>query len=301
MLTSIIIPSIVRESLYPLVSDLLRQTYEGPFEVVIVAQPCGRLERARLPADPRIVVHEAPLGLGIGRYRQLGAAHARGDVLAWIDDDERPRGPEWLARLTAPIRNGQERVVTSGCHIPLGHGYIADSISWLGLPGGGYPGFETMWPVDAHGYTNHLCTGNFAIARGTLAAVGGFDAALTSGNEDTDLADRLHAAGVPLKYAADATVLHAARTRVGEFARWHLERGRAHRQFLARESRAHGAKVAGRLRSSLAIIGRAARTRYLPGVLALTGLQYACQAAGFLPRTRFIERLAARARTLFGR
>ncbi|MCA1799502.1 MAG: glycosyltransferase [Xanthomonadaceae bacterium] len=205
---SVVIPSLVRESLYPLLAQLLEQRFDGAFEVVVIAQPPGRIDRARLPADARVVVHEEPLGLGFGHYRNVGIEASKGRIIAWIDDDERPRDDRWLQALTVPIRQQTAQVVTAGSHIPLGQGYLADSISWLGLPGGAYPGFETMWAVDGSGHTTHLCSGNFAIDRAALVAAGGFDAALASGNEDTDLAARLRHAGIPIRYEPAATVIH---------------------------------------------------------------------------------------------
>lgn len=291
---SVVIPSLVRDSLYPLLGRLLEQRFDGTFEVVVVAQPPGRIDRMRLPADRRVIVHEEPLGLGFGHYRSIGTEVSRGRVIAWIDDDESPRDDGWLEALTAPIRAGAAQVVTAGSHIPLGQGYLADSISWLGLPGGAYPGFETMWVVDDSRRTTHLCSGNFAIDRGALTAVGGFDAALTSGNEDTDLAARLRCAGIPILYEPAATVIHEARRGVLPFIRWHVGRGRAHRRYLAlariRAGQRDERVVRARLKSSLVVLRRAAATRYLPGVLFTTALQYLAQLFGYLtaggPRAR---------------
>jgi GT2 family glycosyltransferase len=280
---SVVIPSLVRESLYPLMADLLGQQFDRTFEIVVIAQPPGRIDRSRIQPDPRVRVHEEPLGRGFGHYRQVGTELAAGRVLAWIDDDERPMNERWLAEITAPILDQSEQVVTAGYHIPLGQGYLADSISWLGLPGGGYPGFEVMWTVDDEGYTDHLCTGNFAIAKDVLTGVGGFDIRMRAGNEDTDLADRLRAAGVRIAYQATATVLHEARSKLGCFMRWHVERGIAHRELLSgMNAGRHRSKVGRRLRSSLAIVRRVAATRYLPGVLFAMTLQYACQLVGYL-------------------
>lgn len=254
------------------------------FEIVVVAQPPGRIDKAKLPNDDRIVILEEASGKGIGHYRQLGAERARGGIIAWIDDDERPMDSRWLAMLAGPIAQGNEKVVTAGNHIPLGQGYLADSISWLGLPGGGYPGFEAMWEVDAHGYTSHLCTGNFAICRQTLVAVGGFNELLKTGNEDTELADRLVAAGVSILYRPAATVIHEARRELGPFMRWHVRRGRAHRELIkvTRNSKGTRAKAKGRLVSTFTILRRTVMTRYFPGVLLALMLQYACQLAGYL-------------------
>jgi rhamnosyltransferase len=59
-------------------------------------------------------VHEiAPAGFSHGAARNLGAAHAHGELLAFISQDAHPVDDDWLARLTAPLRRSGN---VAGCY-----------------------------------------------------------------------------------------------------------------------------------------------------------------------------------------
>jgi GT2 family glycosyltransferase len=281
MSISIVCITLVRESLYSLLDHLTNQLIDEEFEVVLVPQPRGQLDRSRIPESLQVQIIEEDLGKGFGFYRQLGLEHAHGEIVVWIDDDEHPAHTDWLSTITKPIRSGAESVVTSGVHIPLGQGYVADGISWLGLPGGGYPGFETMWPVDNKGYTDHLCSGNLAFKKTVIEELGGFNPQQVSGNEDVELGDRLRSRGIKIRYDAEAVVIHQARKSLSKFLKWHVERGLAHKEFVSEQANARQ-KITSRLGSSLKIIRMTLLSRYMPIVLLLTVLQYSAQLTGYL-------------------
>lgn len=282
---SIIIPNIVRPGLFKLLEKLIKQDVPFVFEIILIPQPRGKLKKSKLPKFDHYKIFEEDFGKGFGYYRQLGVEKARGEVLVWIDDDEQPFNDKWLMNITKPIIEGKEKVVTAGVHIPLGQGYIQDCISWLGLPGGGYPGFKVMWEVDDNGYTNHLCSGNFAIEKKTLQEVGGFNKAQMSGNEDVELSDRLVENDIVIKYQENATVEHEARGTLGGFIKWHIQRGQSIRD-LSGQNKAGGGKIKKRLLSSVKIMGKSLPTKYFPGVFFLTGLQYLSQLVGYLGITK---------------
>ena len=117
----------------------------------------------------------------------------------------------WLEIITKPIRQGEYQVVTAGVNIRLGEGYVTDSISLLGFPGGGAIGFRTMWKVDEKSNTDHLCSGNLAIEKTVLNRMHNFSNESRFGNEDVSLADKLIDAAICIKYVEEATVYHIAR------------------------------------------------------------------------------------------
>ena len=82
--------------------------------------------------------------------------------MAFIDDDELPKNYSWLYCITEPLIKGEEEVVTAGVDIKLGQGYLTDSISLLGFPGGGAVGFKTMWNVDENNATIQLTCNRFS-------------------------------------------------------------------------------------------------------------------------------------------
>jgi GT2 family glycosyltransferase len=275
-LVSVVVPTLGRESLRPLLLALEAQETDFPFEVVLVPQ--GELDPA-LPIAPNVRVVHAEDGRGYAHVRNVGLAAARGDPICFVDDDALPR-PDWLARITDGIRRGAWDGATADLRVALGRGTVADAISLLGFPGGAAAGWRTMWPVAGDGFTEHLCTGNCTVSRRAVEALGGFDEGLADGSEDVDLGDRLTAGGFRIAYVEDAVVAHDARSGVGAFFRWHLRRGRSAYDISKR--RRVGGHVTQRLHSSWRILRRSLFTRHGPAVLGLLALQYAAQGLGFL-------------------
>jgi GT2 family glycosyltransferase len=277
-LISIIIPTLGRENLYTLVRKLRRQKSTIPFEIVLIPQAPLRLDEL---AFPGVHIHLENPGLGYAYYRNCGIAHSQGAIIVFIDDDELPLADDWLERITRPILHDQEHAVTAGLRIPLGHGYLTDCISLLGFPGGGAAGFRTMWHVDPDGYTRHACTGNLAICRPALRLVQDFTSTCSSGNEDVDLAQKLTACGVHIRYDESATVWHAPRSGYANFARWNMVRGRSAAHYLTQSgARRHG-KVRGRFASSARILRQNWMNRYFIGILLMMASQYVWQGWGF--------------------
>ena len=168
---SVIVITLGRESLYKLIEKLLKQEINQTYEIVLVPQNPLKEE---LLKDKKIRIFYEPLGKGVSYYRNVGIKKSRGDIIAFIDDDEEPFDEKWLRNLVFPIISNKESITTAGVFIPLGQGYIADSISLLGFPGGGAVGFKTMWKVDENNYTKHLCTGNFAFRKNLIQRIGYF-------------------------------------------------------------------------------------------------------------------------------
>lgn len=159
-----------------------------PAEVLTVHPEHDREALAMVAAEfPEVHVHRAPRR-HISEQRNLGARHARGDVLVYLDDDAWPRAG-WLAQLvdafadphvlaaSGPVFRGDgslqcRRLAASpiGRLIPL-----ADDAA---LPRGMSPSFSGC---------------NLAVRRRALFAIGGFDENLSYQPDDMDLCCRLFA------------------------------------------------------------------------------------------------------------
>lgn len=146
---SIIIPTLGRRTLYPLVSMLIRQRTDFPYEIVLIPQVAIDEDRLKDKGQPKdrgarttLEIHYEPLGKGFAYYRNVGISKSTGGILAFIDDDEIPRNTKWLSTLVSPIMAGEGKVTTAGVRIKLGQGYLTDSISLLGFPGGGRCWFQ---------------------------------------------------------------------------------------------------------------------------------------------------------------
>lgn len=146
----------------------------------------GRLRRIRL----------APGSGSPARQRNTGWRAARAPLVAFTDDDCR-REPEWLERLLAAAEEYPHAIV-QGATRP--DPYEADVIPFT-------PRARTI-RVDPPGAFAQTC--NILYPRAVLESVGGLDETLpAAAGEDTDLALRARALGVPYVGAPRAVVNHA--------------------------------------------------------------------------------------------
>ena len=197
-----------------------------PAEIVIVDQSTG--------PDPALALHRTERGCairylwrpapGASRARNLGAAEAAHDVLVFADDDMLAP-PGWLAALVRGLEVAGPGAVVSGRVVddaPAAGKAFAPSLSPSEQPAI----YEGRIPRDV------LYSGNMAIRRSTLVALGGFDERLGPGTrvpaaEDNDLGYRALAAGLQIVYRPDATLVHRAWRGPGERVplRWRYGRG----------------------------------------------------------------------------
>ncbi len=124
-LVSVIVRSYNRlPTLCELVAALLAQDAPGvTLEIIVVEQstsaPAAAVARlTELARDPRVRVLEHP-PLGGPRARNVGVRAANGDVLLFMDDDDLPDGPGWVA---AHLRNYEDPdcLGVSGRHVVVG-------------------------------------------------------------------------------------------------------------------------------------------------------------------------------------
>jgi GT2 family glycosyltransferase len=273
VISVIVLSKLGGEHLTRLLKLLARQKIDLPFETIVVLEEGAALPEVQMPIKQIVV--EA--GLGIAQNRNIGIEAARGEVIAFIDDDCLPRA-HWLVRLTKPLFQGDE-VTTSGFSV-LPSTKLGNAIATLGYPGGGSLGFEKMWPVTKNGFTSHLGGGNCAFKKQVLQKMEGFLNELVFGGEDTELALRLTKAGHKIRYVADALVWHRARKRVREYLRWQFRRGRAN-HLLMKSNRQAKQLVTKRLSSYKQVLLTAFKRRQLLLVTLLLGLGLFTQATGY--------------------
>jgi glycosyltransferase involved in cell wall biosynthesis len=96
------------------IDSLLNQTY-GNYEVVVVdnasTDDTRSVVNARLPHPQLIYIYEEQLGLSHARNR--GAAVARGDILAYLDDDAEA-SPDWLQTLSQIFADYPKAAIAGG-------------------------------------------------------------------------------------------------------------------------------------------------------------------------------------------
>lgn len=190
---------------------LARQRDAPEFEVVVVDD--GSSDDTPAIAEsadglPLTLLHTSG-GEGPGASRNLGAAKATGDVLAFVDADCEPE-PDWLARLVSAAREAE---LVQGKVLPP-----------VGAQVGPFDRFIAV--VSEYGLYQ---TANLAIDRELFVRLGGFEAIVKPRRskelgEDAWLAWRARRAGARSAFADGAVVRHAVFPRgpagyVGEQAR----------------------------------------------------------------------------------
>lgn len=207
---SVVVATHGRAHLLPrLLAALRAQDVDRPFEVVVVDDasrddtPAVLAELAEAGGAP-LRWRRRAANAGPATARNDGIALARGEVVAFTDDDCVP-APGWLASLLDAM--GEDRRVVVGRTEP-------DPDTAEG------PFSRTLRMHDA----TYVQTANACYRRADLEAVGGFDAALRTG-EDLDLGLRVAATGAEIVFAPEALVHHDVspsdwRAAVRQATRW---------------------------------------------------------------------------------
>lgn len=222
---SIIIPTRNRVGMLQQVLDALLQEEKisrSAYEIIVVDDASTDLTPHKMASWPRQASTSTVVVTGIraetrggpGACRNLGIQAARGEIIAFTDDDCLP-ARDWLHRLDEAWRQGEAapfglklagiggRTLISGpAPATLAHRYMRAHHWW-----------ET--PKLSGQVVEYLLTCNGSFRRAALLETGGFDPGYgPSGGEDADLGRRLVAAGYILGYAPDVLVCHQVSTRV---------------------------------------------------------------------------------------
>jgi len=217
---SVIIASYKRcEQLELCVEDLCVQKTDQPFEVVLVLQdyPPGAAERLRRMFGERVnlQIAEFPVGLGTSRARNTGLAMAKGEIVAFLDDDERLPS-HWVNEIVAYYDDqslggvggfvdhpGHYNPARNAVYRALGITSNRYKIDW-----GGFNVGPATHPRDDQP-AGWLSGGNMSFRRSAMLAVGGFDEALGSfWHEDVDVTHRVAKSGWKVISSPKFTVEH---------------------------------------------------------------------------------------------
>lgn len=200
------------------------------FDVVVVDNAGATDATAELVrtefSDPRVRIVREPVA-GLSRARNTGLLAARGEIIAYTDDDV-VVDSHWLRALVAGFARGEDVSCVTGL-VPSGElrtpvqRFFDDRVSWSGnlvprqfrlaTPPADLP----MFPFSV----GEFGTGaNFALRRSVAIALGGFDTAFgvgtrTGGGEDLDIFTRVLFAGDALVVEPSALVWHRHRADLG--------------------------------------------------------------------------------------
>ncbi|MCU1261993.1 MAG: glycosyl transferase family 2 [Bryobacterales bacterium] len=203
---TIVIPTHQRAGLLPRTLSALTCQSRLPFEVIVVADACTdntvqvvRAFAAHVPFRLHVVEHEAR---SAAATRNLGAQHAAGSTVIFIDDDI-----EALPSLVqAHLSSTSAETVTLGYSKPA----LPENASQWQLEA------RIWWEdqyrefrIPGHRFTyRDLSSGNFSIQTNLFHRLGGFDVAFSGRLEDYEFGYRLTQTGTRFRFAADAIGLH---------------------------------------------------------------------------------------------
>jgi glycosyltransferase involved in cell wall biosynthesis len=193
-----------------------------PLEIVVVdsAPRTGATEKVIHDlADERLRLVREPRG-GLSRARNLGVSEARGEVIAFTDDDVRV-DRAWLRGLL----RGLDRAPHVACVTGAVHAAELETPAQLYFDekaGWGGPGSPRLYDLGTNRVDSPLypylpgtfgAGANFAVTKALLASIGAFDEALgagspAAGGEDLDLFLRVLRAGLAIAHEPSAVVWH---------------------------------------------------------------------------------------------
>jgi glycosyltransferase involved in cell wall biosynthesis len=204
------------------------------FEVIVVndggAQSLESLiEQFRGQMDIRLFKQE---NTGPAGARNFGVEHARGEFLAFIDDDCAPTA-SWLRALAARFAITPERLIGGRTLNALSLNPYAETSQLI---------IEVVYahfnadPNDARFFASN----NFAVAAEGFREMKGFDQSFIT-SEDREFCDRWLARCFVMTYAPEAIIHHAHDLTLRSLWRQHFGYGRGARRFhLARTAKGHG-------------------------------------------------------------
>ena len=205
-----IIIAVGRKNITPCINSLLSQTLpRDRYEIILVTDRTMDLE----PSENTIIVTlDSP---NPAAKRNAGAHRARGDILAFIDDDARARkdwvenGLEFLSRFPGASGVGGPRILPEGASFLQ---KATDIIAHSAFFGNGHGNWVEMRVENKipHGMINSC---NYFIRRKIFLELGGYNEAIGYGGEDTEFIYRAVCDGGCLfAYTWDLIVYHPPRS-----------------------------------------------------------------------------------------
>lgn len=179
-------------------------------EIVVVENGSGDDSLTRLAAEPGIVLIESAENLGFAGGCNLGVARARGDVVAFLNNDARP-DEQWISEAMS-VLEADPGVGAIASKVLNWEGdrvdFVESALTWYGM---GYKPF-TGEPLPAKEPMAHdvlFGTGSALFVRRELFdRLGGFDERYFMFFEDVDLGWRINLQGSRVRYVPTSIAYH---------------------------------------------------------------------------------------------
>ncbi|MFD0351604.1 glycosyltransferase [Kitasatospora aburaviensis] len=219
-LVSVVIPARNAETtIAAQLEALCRQTYQGPWEVVVVENGSSDGTRALLRCwrqrMPQLRVVDCAEARGVNHARNLGCRHAHGDFVLMCDADD-VVAPGWMAGLVDALRT--DPAVGGALERRLLNGPVALAAR---------PPKKSDALLDTFGFLPYPAGANCGFHRELWNRLGGFDESYRYGGDDTEFFWRAQLAGYRLAFAPHAVVHYRLRDETRAIARQFYGYGRS--------------------------------------------------------------------------
>lgn len=221
-LVSVVIPTFRRAAQVMRCIDAVAAQRHGSFELIVVDDASRDTTQTvlrhcqRSSARLRVLTHTE--NRGPAAARNTGVAAARGDIVAFTDDDCEPE-PSWLSELVGALERAEPGVVGVGGRVTSAR---------PGLIGEYMTRQRILEPPASLAY---LVTANCAFWRDPVVAAGGFDEGIREpGGEDPGLCLALRRRGYRFGFCERAVVRHHYRESLVDFARTFYRYGKGCRR-----------------------------------------------------------------------
>jgi len=224
--------------------------------------------------------------VGPAKARNIGIANAKTEVIAFTDSDCEVN-IDWIENMIKIFNNPEIDAIMGKVNIPQS-GYIGDSISCLGFPAGGWPGYKFMYNIGPDNISSHLSTCNCAVRRNIFNITGGFDEEFpTPGREDTEFSIRLIDNKYRIKYCDNVIVSHIPRTSIKSLIKMCINRGRGTYHLKQKiSSRVMNYYIKLRYKTTLLIFKKNFFSHRFPMIFFLTILSFICHYYGQIVEKR---------------
>jgi GT2 family glycosyltransferase len=226
-LASVVIPTRNRpEAVESCLESLAAQTLPPrAFEAIVVddgSEPPLALDPARWATKFELkLVRQQNTGPAGARNR--GAAEARGEFIAFTDDDCLPT-PTWLEKLIAALRKNPEALVGGSTFNGLQDDIYAETSQLI--VDMVYKHFNRD-PENAYFFASN----NMACRKSEFLELGGFDSSFRIASEDREFCDRWRMAHRRLRWIRDAVIEHRHAQSLLGFSRLHFRYGQGARLY----------------------------------------------------------------------
>jgi glycosyltransferase involved in cell wall biosynthesis len=194
----------------------MRELRYPSYEVIVVNDGSTDATREIALRYPEVVlIDQANLGLSVAR--NVGAAAATGEIVAYTDSDC-VADPDWLTYLVYKFRDGF--VAVGGPNLPPPEDSRVPACV-AASPGG------PTHVLLSDDVAEHIPGCNMAFRKSALEEIHGFDATYRAAGDDVDLCWRLQIAGYPIGFSPAAMVWHFRRNTMGAYLRQQMGYGKA--------------------------------------------------------------------------